>query len=52
MQFPQDDNAPIHTAGSLQSWFEKHESEFEHLPWPAQSPNLNIIELIVVSSGD
>jgi hypothetical protein len=26
------------------SWFEEHESELEHLPWPAQLPGLNIIE--------
>ena len=30
-----DDNAPIHTA-SLTEWFDEHESEVEHLPWPAQ----------------
>jgi hypothetical protein len=40
----QDDNAPIHTAGSVPSWFEGHEDELQHLPWPAQSPDLNIIE--------
>jgi hypothetical protein len=34
----QDDNVPIHTAGTVQSWFE------EHLPWPSQSPHLNITE--------
>jgi hypothetical protein len=26
------DNAPIHTAGTVPSWFEEHESEFQHLP--------------------
>ena len=40
----QDDNAPIHTARLVTEWFDEHESEVEHLPWPAQSPDLNIIE--------
>jgi hypothetical protein len=34
----QDDNVPIHTAGTVQSLFE------EHFPWPAQSSDFNIIE--------
>jgi hypothetical protein len=34
----------IHTAGTAQSWFEEHEGELQHLPWPAQSSHLNIIE--------
>lgn len=40
----QDDNAPIHTAKKVQSWFEEHHNIITHLPWPAQSPDLNIIE--------
>jgi hypothetical protein len=40
----QDDNAPIHTAGTGQSCFEEHEGELKHLPWSAQSPDLIIIE--------
>jgi hypothetical protein len=40
----QDDIAPIHTAGTVQSWFEEDEGELQHVSWPAQSPDLNIIE--------
>jgi hypothetical protein len=39
----QDDNAPLHTAGTVHSCFEEHEDELQHLPWPTQSPDLNII---------
>jgi hypothetical protein len=39
-----EDNAPIHTAVTVQSRFEEHEGELQHLLWPAQSPYLNIIE--------
>ena len=42
----QDDNDPIHTACTVQSWFEEQEGGRLHLPWPAQSPDLNITELI------
>jgi hypothetical protein len=40
----QDDNSPIHTAGTVQSWFEKNEVELQHLPWPTQSPAPKITE--------
>jgi hypothetical protein len=39
----QDGNVPIHTAGTVQSWFEEHEREIQHLSRPAQSQNLNIL---------
>jgi hypothetical protein len=42
----QEDNAPFHTAGTVQSWFKGHEGEIQHLPWPAQSPDLRIIQLL------
>jgi len=29
----QDDHSPIHTAGSVEFWFEEHEDAFQHLPW-------------------
>jgi hypothetical protein len=32
------------TAGTIRPWFEEHEGEPQHLLWPAQSPDLNIIE--------
>ncbi|GFV90332.1 transposable element Tcb2 transposase [Trichonephila clavipes] len=35
---------PIHTFRCVQAWFEVHDDEFEHLAWPPQSPDLNIIE--------
>jgi len=40
----QDYKWPIHTARSVQSWFEEHEDALHHLPWPAQLPELNIIK--------
>lgn len=39
-----DHNSPIHTS-SVQSLFEEHEDSLQRLPWPADSPDLNIIEL-------
>lgn len=40
----QDKNAPIHTAILVTEWFVEHKGEVEHLPWPGQSPELNITE--------
>jgi hypothetical protein len=34
-----EDTAHNHTTGTDQSWFEEHEGELQHLPWPAQSPH-------------
>jgi hypothetical protein len=49
----QDESSPIHTAGAVRSWFEEHEGELQHLPWAAQSPDMNITELTtLVSFGD
>jgi len=41
----QEDNAPVHTARLVKEWFDEYESEVELLPWPALSPDLNIIVL-------
>jgi hypothetical protein len=31
----QEANAPYRTARTVQLWFEEHEDELQHLPWPA-----------------
>jgi hypothetical protein len=36
------ENSTIHMTGTVQSWFEEHESELQHLPWPPESPQSNI----------
>jgi len=41
------DDSPIYTVRSVQSWFEEHEDALQHLPWPAQTPNLNIIKRLL-----
>jgi hypothetical protein len=40
-----DDDAPIHTAITVQSWFEEHAGD-QHLPWSAQSPDSSITEAL------
>ncbi|GBN85621.1 Transposable element Tcb1 transposase [Araneus ventricosus] len=35
------DNAPCHHAQSVSNWFEENQAEFNLLPWPAQSSDLN-----------
>ena len=40
----QDDNAPIHTSRIVKEWHEEYCNETEHLVWPAQYPDLNIID--------
>jgi hypothetical protein len=40
----QDDNAPIHTAETVQSSFDEHEGVLQHLTWPEQPPGWNIVE--------
>jgi hypothetical protein len=30
------DRSPIHTGGSVQSWFEEREDALQHLPWLAR----------------
>jgi hypothetical protein len=47
----QDVNGHTHTAGTVRSWSEEHEGEV-HLPWPAQSPDLNITEPVRSVFGD
>jgi hypothetical protein len=40
----QDDCAPVHTAGTVRSWFEEREGKLQYLFWPVQSADLNIID--------
>jgi len=35
-----------HSARSVHSSFEEHKEALQHLPWPPQSPDLNVIELL------
>jgi hypothetical protein len=45
-QFCKMTNYPIHTAGTVQSRFEEHKGELQHLPCPTQSPDLNITAIL------
>ena len=40
----QDDNASMHSAHVVKNWFKQHGSELEHIEWPPQSLDLNIID--------
>ncbi len=40
----QDDDSPIHTARSVQSWFVENEDALLHHLWLAQTSNLKIVE--------
>jgi hypothetical protein len=44
MQFSKTTMPPFYTAGTVQSRFEEHDGQFEHLLGPAKSPDLNIIK--------
>jgi hypothetical protein len=33
-----------YTQPDFLSWFEEHEDALQHLPWPAQLPDLNIVQ--------
>jgi hypothetical protein len=41
-----DHSAPTHPAGTVQSWFEEHEVELQHLPSPTNSSDLNVRETL------
>jgi len=48
--FP-DDNAPNHTDDPVQEWFNEHANEVQHPSWPAQFPDLNVIEPVLGTSS-
>ncbi|GBM02146.1 Transposable element Tcb2 transposase [Araneus ventricosus] len=40
----QQDNATCHVSKIVLAWFEEHDEEFQLLPWPPNSPDLNPCE--------
>jgi hypothetical protein len=40
----QHDSTPVHRSGTVQLWFKEHEGELQHIPYPAHSPDMIIIE--------
>ena len=40
----QDGSSPIITARSVQSRFDEYEAALQHIPWSAQSSDLNVVE--------
>lgn len=40
-----DDTALIHRAKDITKWHEENSNGFEHLIWPPQSPDLNILKI-------
>jgi len=37
----------MHIARSVHSWFDEHADVLQHLPWPAQSPDLCLRTIVV-----